>query len=163
MRITTTLKPCSGKLDIAAMIDVVFLLLIFFVLSSSLVFHPGIPVELPRTRVSDLSSAEKIIITITASGDLFFNDNHVEWEQLEQQLTDLAYASKQLGTVLSGGADAAGETEGKHTPKVLLRADKHVPYERIMDVMSLARSLKLGVYLATDLPPRNPVPIVTTD
>jgi biopolymer transport protein ExbD len=34
---------------------------------------------------------------------------------------------------------------------VVLRADQSVPYARVMEVMSLARSLNLGVFLATDL------------
>jgi biopolymer transport protein ExbD len=147
MRIRTNLKVVSGCLDIAPLVDVIFLLLIFFMLSSSLVFQPGIPVELPKSKTISMSAAEKIVITITRSNLLFFNDNPVEWENLEGQLSELAYSSK-----MALAKRRPGEEPGHYSPKVVLRADTHVPYEKIVEVMDLARSLNLGVYLATDAP-----------
>ncbi len=159
MKLKTNLKIVSGQLDIAAMVDVVFLLLLFFMLSSSLVFQPGISVELPKSHTSSMSAAEKIIITITRKDGgelLFFNDNPVAWTELEHQLTELAYSSKTLDATRRGEAKNTSSTANAGvagpTPKVVLRADKNVAYGRIVEVMSLARSLDLGVYLATDAP-----------
>ena len=56
MRIKTNLKVVAGPLELTPLVDVVFLLLIFFMISSSLVFWPGTQVdtevELPRSQTS---------------------------------------------------------------------------------------------------------------
>ncbi|OPZ31066.1 MAG: biopolymer transport protein ExbD [Lentisphaerae bacterium ADurb.BinA184] len=140
----TTLKIHAGEFDAIPFLNLFFLLLIFFIISSSLVFQPGIPVNLPVAPASDTRSAERLVVTITASNLLFFNDAPVAWEELERQLRELVLTSRQFMArrAGAGGADLP--------PVVVLRADARVPYDNIVRVMSLARSLKLGVYLVTD-------------
>ena len=160
MSIQTRLKPVSGPLDLTPLVDVLFLLLIFFMLSSSLVFQPGIPVTLPRARVTGVTAAEKIVVTITNTDQsaelLFFNDKPVDWDELERELSELVYSSRMTTAKrVSGSAGAdQGELERQRSPLIVLRADTRVPYGRIVEVMALARSLNLGVYLATDVPER---------
>ena len=74
-RRTQTVK---GRFDIAPLIDIVFLLLIFFMLSSSFVLQPGIRVNLPEAFHSEVESGNKdIVITLTSYGNLYFNDKIV--------------------------------------------------------------------------------------
>ncbi len=149
MRIKPTIKAVSGKIDVVPLIDVVFLLLIFFLISSSLVFQPGIAVELPKARGNNMRAAEKIIVTITRNNLLFFNDTPVEWAELERQLRELVLTSRTVMHRQSGSPD--GGRLQDYSPMIVLRADAAVPYRRIAEVMALARSLGLGVYLATDI------------
>jgi len=152
MRTRTNLKIVSGKMDAVPLVDVVFLLLIFFLISSSLVFQPGIPVELPTARTSSVRAAEKIVVTITKSDAksdlLFFNDNPVRWEDLERELRELVRRSRRVTAAREGAPE--GASLRAFSPMLVLRADAGVPYAKIVEVMSLARSLELGVYLATD-------------
>ena len=155
MRIKPSCKIIAGPLSLAPLVDVVFLLLIFFMISSSLVFWPGLEVnttlQLPRSKTEEMQAADKLIITITRAGLLFFNDNHVEWDELERSLKQVVLRSRSAdpgGSVHSAGA--AGDAAGFRAPLVVLRADKSISYEKIIEVMSLARSLNLGVYLVTD-------------
>ena len=53
MKFKSRLKIEAGKLEVTPLIDVVFLLLIFFMLSSSFIFQPGIKVKLPESQVSE--------------------------------------------------------------------------------------------------------------
>lgn len=151
MRIRTTLQPFSGKLDIAPIVDVVFLLLIFFALSSSFVFHPGLPVDirLPRVKAVHMHATEKIVVVLTGDGGIYLNDKRVESGDLERELTDLAFVSKAV-TAQRANASVESLEDTPRSPKVLLLSDASVPYHRIVEVMSLARSLNLGVFLATD-------------
>ena len=143
----TTLKIHAGEFDAVPLLNVFFLLLIFFIVSSSLVFHPGIPVELPRAPASDMRSVEKIVITITAANQVFFNDTPVHWDELERQLRELVLNSRMFMARRSGSSGPEGADSA---PMLVLRADARVPYDSVVHVMSLARSLRLGVYLVTD-------------
>ena len=144
-------KPVSAGVAVAPAIDLFFLLLVFFMLSNSIVFWPGAKVDtqlrLPRARVNSMRKADKIIITITQSGRLFFNDRDVDWEDLERGLRELLRQSHEA-SVAAGGGGAADPDRAQ--PLVVLRADRDIPYQQIIDVMTLARSLELGVYLVTD-------------
>jgi biopolymer transport protein ExbD len=151
MRIRPRVKVFAGQIDPIPLINVVFLLLIFFIISSSLVFQAGIPVELPKAVNPSMSVTDKLVITINrdASDLLFFNDKPVKWDELERELRELVLESK---LIMARRAGTLGSSrESARSPLVVLRADRNVPYARVMEVMSLARSLNLGVFLATDL------------
>ncbi|NOY82310.1 MAG: biopolymer transporter ExbD [Kiritimatiellaeota bacterium] len=152
MRMRTRLKVVAGPLDVTPLVDVIFLLLIFFMISSSLVFWPGTRVEtrleLPTARTNSMTAADKLIITITRSDLLFFNDNLVHWGDFERQLRQLVHDRKVLSRKRLGDRpDGAGQSRA---PVVVLRADRRISYGKIVEVMSLARSLGLDVYLATE-------------
>ena len=62
----------GSNLTLTPLVDVIFLLLIFFMIGSSLVFQPGITVNLPETRQEFKSVADKLIITLTQNLKLPF-------------------------------------------------------------------------------------------
>lgn len=155
MRIKPNVRVFAGKIDVVPLINVVFLLLIFFMISSSLVFQPGIPVELPIAVNPAMNTVDKLVITITRSDLLFFNDKPVQWDELERELRELVLQSK-LASARRTGANAGAAAP--RAPLVVLRADKNTAYNRVMQVMAMARSLNLGVYLATGLGTKPTVP-----
>ena len=59
------LKPLSGRPDLTPMLAVLFLLLIFFMLSSSFVQVSGIKVDLPEIGTKGTLGVEKFVITVT--------------------------------------------------------------------------------------------------
>ena len=150
MRIKPHVKVFAGVMPLAPLVDVVFLLLIFFMMSSSLVFWPGTRVEtsvtLPKALADDRTAADKLITTITRSGVLFFNDRRVDWEGLERALNEEVHSSRLAVAKRRAEAD---DQRAQRSPLVVLREDESIPYGEIMKVMSLARSLGLGVYLVT--------------
>ena len=62
----------AGQYPLVAILDLFFILLIFFLIGNSVVFWPGTQVEtslsLPRTAQAEMHEADKLIITITRSG-----------------------------------------------------------------------------------------------
>jgi len=99
--------------------DIVFLLLVFFLLSSTFVLQPGIKVDLPKTTVPEIAAERRVVITITADGTLYLNDRKVS-----RALFPSAIRQK----LLSVG-----------NPMVVLRADKRVSLELAVWVMDVAR------------------------
>ncbi|MCK5804577.1 MAG: biopolymer transporter ExbD [Lentisphaeria bacterium] len=152
MRTKLNVKPVSGPVSAIPLVDVFFLLLVFFMISNSLVFWPGTKVEnkvrLPRSRVNSMSIADKLVITITQNGQLYFNDNNVQWDELERELKEWVRDRSIASSHRSNDNDEKLVKRAR-PPLVLLRADKGIAYEQIINVMSLARSLNLWVYLVT--------------
>jgi len=125
----TNLKIFEGRPDLTPMIDVVFLLLIFFMLSSSFVQVSGIPVVLPSVDSSSKMSVDKLVVSIDRQNQLYFNDKEMNWDELTYQLQQCK---------LKWDADT-----------VIVRADKNTEYGVVVRMMALARSLGLNVYVAT--------------
>lgn len=77
----------KGRLDIAPLIDVVFLLLIFFMLTSSYIFQPGIKVDLPRAVTSEVLHRELLVITVNADNEVYINERPVSDDELVSRIT----------------------------------------------------------------------------
>lgn len=142
---STRLRLLTGRdLLLTPLVDVVFLLLIFFMMGSSLVFQPGTPVNLPETAKEFIGVADKLVITITKEGLLFFNDQHMEdWGALQQAIANIGYRRSNDGT----GTGKSGN-RGR-VPIIILKADREVSYNDIVRVMSMTRQYGMSIFLAT--------------
>jgi len=86
------LERTLRTIDIAPLIDVVFLLLIFFMLTSSFIFQPGIKVNLPRAITSEMLSEENAVISITAENLIYYKQKLVTIKELSSLLKSIASA-----------------------------------------------------------------------
>ncbi len=77
------LKP---ELNITPLIDVVLMLLIFFMISTSFIFQPGILIKLPTATHSDASSPGGAQLLITADGELYFEQLRTSYDELEGRM-----------------------------------------------------------------------------
>ena len=121
----------KNKIDagfsMASMTDLIFLLLIFFMLTSSFVTPSGLPVNLPSAKASNIE-VQKISVTITRDLQYFVNEKKVTRATLEGEL------KSRLGG--PGGA-------------VILHIDKDVAWGEAMYVTGIAASLEAKVVAAT--------------
>ena len=62
----------------ASLTDIVLLLLIFFLLSSSFVFQPGIKVQLPKAETGEQQSDRSLVVTLTEQGAIFLDTERVD-------------------------------------------------------------------------------------
>ena len=111
----TTLE--KGQLDIAPLIDVVFLLLIFFMLTSNFVLQPGISVSLPKAITSEVISSENVVVTLTGQDLIFLNEKPITINDLVARLKEAARDQK----------------------TVLLRADINASLGRVVEIWDLCR------------------------
>jgi len=77
----------KGHLDIAPLIDIVFLLLIFFMLTSSFIFQPGIKVNLPKAITSEVIHRENLILVIDRNDNIRLNERTVNDAELKSRLS----------------------------------------------------------------------------
>jgi len=121
----------KNKIDagfsMASMTDLIFLLLVFFMLTSSFVTPSGLPVNLPSSKGGTIE-VQKISVTITKDLQYYIDEKKVTKGTLEGELKSR----------LSGAGGS-----------VILHIDKSVPSEHLVYVAGLASSLEAKVVVAT--------------
>jgi biopolymer transport protein ExbD len=107
------------------LIDVVFLLLVFFIYAMlSMTIHRGIPVLLPQAKTAPIDRAAYLSISITRDHRIFLDKREVSMEGLLQELTER-------------------REEGPHL-RVFISGDRRVPYEWVIRVLDTVRASGLS-------------------
>jgi biopolymer transport protein ExbD len=113
--------------SMASMTDLIFLLLIFFMLTSSFITPSGLPVNLPTSKASTIE-VQKVSVTITKDLQFFVNERKVSKATLEGELKSKL-----------GGPNGV----------VVLHIDESVPTREMVYVAGVATSLEAKVSIAT--------------
>jgi biopolymer transport protein ExbD len=119
MRFPRRRRPAPTT-DLTPLIDVVFLLLIFFAVSTSFVTAQGIQVDLPRSRTRDTVDQDNSLrVTVRQEGQLYLDDRPVNLDGLRAAFERAA--------------------SGDVPPVVVIRADQAVAHGLVVQVMDLAQ------------------------
>lgn len=86
MRIKRRKGSGASNIDMTPMIDIVFQLILFFLVSTTFAIVPGIKLNLPESRTSEGVSVQGITITAEKNGVIFFNDKEVSMKTLGNEL-----------------------------------------------------------------------------
>ena len=105
------------QIDIAPLIDIVFLLLIFFMLTSSFLMQPGIRVDLPKALTSEVVRSQNLEILVTAENTIYLDGNVVTMRDIESLFKALP----------------------KKNQTILIKADSRVSLGRVVEIWDLAR------------------------
>lgn len=119
MKLKRNLSIARGLMDMTPLIDVVLLLLIFFMLSSSFIFNPGVKVDLPESTSSETLEKSDIVVTITKELLYFYNDSSIQIKELEQKVRQVA----------RDNPDA----------RLILKVAKDVPHGDVVRIMIMAK------------------------
>ena len=111
------------EINVTSLIDVLFILLIFFMVTSTFLEQPGIKLELPKAQSAQVEQVENLIIYVDQQRQVFLNDKPVAIDRLEKLLKETIAENDQ--------------------PTLVLRADKSVPHGLVVTIMDLAK--KTGV------------------
>jgi biopolymer transport protein ExbD len=118
----------SANFNMSSMTDIVFLLLIFFMLTSTLVSPNALKLLLPNSKAKTLEK-QTISISITKDIQFYINENMVTERNIEQELKLLINNEKD--------------------PAIILHTDKSVAIEHVVKVMDIAYRNKYKIVLAT--------------
>ncbi len=105
----------------ASLTDIVFFLLIFFLLSSSFVIQPGIKVQLPHAETGEPQTERQVTITVTEGGEIFYNNEQIA-------LADL-------------GARLLPVIERDPENVVIIQADRTVSLQNTIEVIDIAKAV----------------------
>ena len=110
------------EINILPMIDVIFCILAFFIISSLfLTRSQGLPVDLPSAQTSEPQQNVQINITIEADGDMFIERQPIQLEQLKGKLTELV--------------------KPESDSLVIINADEKVEHGQVVKVMDRLRQV----------------------
>jgi biopolymer transport protein ExbD len=124
------------RVDLTSMVDVVFLLLIFFMISTTFVEAPGITVKLPKaSSQTSERKVEEVKVYLSSKGEIYLGKERVDEKELERRLR--AY-----------GGQTAGMT-------FVLLADREARHGQVVKIMDLAKvhgfeKLAIATEYATD-------------
>jgi len=118
----------SADFNMSSMTDIVFLLLIFFMLTSTLVSPNALKLLLPSSKARTLEK-QTVSVSITKDIDFFINENKVQETNIERELK-----------LLLDNIDEAA---------IILHTDKTVDIEHVVKVMDIAYRNKYKIVLAT--------------
>ena len=120
MNFSTDRKVMTG-IGMISLTDIVLLLLIFFLLSSTFILQPGIKVVLPTSSTHESGAEESVIITIRQDGTIFLNNLLVPVEKL----------AFELNKILGEEADKMVVIQAHHT----------ITIEQTVKVMDIVKSV----------------------
>lgn len=86
MRIKSKRGRIQPNVDMTPMIDIVFQLILFFLVSTTFAILPGIKLNLPESKTAEGTSVQGITITADKDGLIFFNDKLVNYDELKNEL-----------------------------------------------------------------------------
>lgn len=113
-------KQRMARIEMLPLIDVAFLLLVFFVYSMlSMVIHRGINVDLPQARSAVMDKKDYISLTVTKEGNLYLDKMKVVLKELEALLIQRKEANPNLEVFISG--------------------DRKAYYEKLIEVLDIVR------------------------
>lgn len=118
MRFKRRVKIEKGMVDLTPLVNVFFLLFIFFLFTSSFIFQPGIRVSLPKAITSDVIQEEGVVLTITGKDMVFLGDREISREEVASKLRLMA----------------------KEKASLLIKADRDASVGRVVELWDMCRS-----------------------
>jgi len=109
----------QAAINITSLIDVIFMLLLFFMITSTFLEQPGIQLELPAAKTASVAEPQEVVLNVARGGGLFLNRRPLKLEDLEAEIRK----------VLPGMKDGA----------LVLKADQEVAHGLVVRIMDLAK------------------------
>jgi biopolymer transport protein ExbD len=120
----------SAEFSMSSLTDIIFLLLIFFMLTSSLVAPNALNLKLPSSsRSSSPSSSQVEDVRISRSGNYFLDNRRRSLGDMEQEIRRISRSSK---------------------PSITISPEEGTPTEHVVAIMDLAMRYKVNGVLATE-------------
>lgn len=113
----------AGEIDLTPMLDVVFILLIFFIVTSVFVTEAGIDVSKPEATTADSTSGDLILIAVGTAGDIW-----IDGEQIDPRFIRARFEQRL--------ADAPNSA-------VIIQADQAANNEMVMRILQAARQANI--------------------
>ncbi len=114
------LKP-EAKVDLIPMIDVIFQLVVFFMVSSTFIITPGISLEFPDSTTAEPVVMTNLIVTIVSEDELYLND----------ELSSVSSLSEMLGSLPGSSSE--------EIQNVVIEGDRRASYSLMVDVLDVLR------------------------
>ena len=114
------LKPVA-TVDLIPMIDVIFQLVVFFMVSSTFIITPGISLELPDSTSAEPVVLTRLIVTIVSEDEIYLNEERTTLSLLDDLISSLP------------------ENSVEDIQSVIIEGDRRAPYSLMVNVLDILR------------------------
>ncbi len=121
----------NAEFNMSSLTDIIFLLLIFFMLTSSLV---KVDVDLPEAEARTITTSSATV-TINEQGNYSLNGREMSIQDLRSEIRRIVAEEK--------------EKNEKDVPTITIAAEKNQPWDKVTEVMRIANELKIKAIIAT--------------
>jgi biopolymer transport protein ExbD len=134
MRLAQRLKP-QISLDLTPLIDVVFQLVIFFMISTTFNTAPGIELNLPESSTAVSVKVDQVRITFVSEDEVYLNEDLHSLKSLEEELDNLAPILRD------------------QEKPVIVEGDSQAPYQILIQILDMLRARDIAAASLVTLPP----------
>lgn len=124
MKFTTRLKPCLNLIDLTPLVDVIFLMLIFFLITSDTLPLKSLLIQHPQISSTDEAKLSQLVVIM--------DKDQVIYVGSKKEIVDLMALNESLRTHISLWKEAHQNV----TPTVVLSVDRRVEYELFLRLFS---------------------------
>ena len=114
------LKPVA-TVDLIPMIDVIFQLVVFFMVSSTFIITPGISLELPDSTSAEPVVLTRLIVTMVSEDEIYLNEERTTLSLLDDLISSLP------------------ENSVEDIQSVIIEGDRRAPYSLMVNVLDILR------------------------
>ncbi|MFP4058457.1 MAG: ExbD/TolR family protein [Candidatus Brocadiia bacterium] len=135
-RLTEELEDRDDRADLTPLVDCVFLLLLFFIVTAAFVEETLFKVELPKAQQAEVRDrGDVVVLAISRAGQFAIGQRYVPQDRLWEELRDL-HESQPITTLV-------------------IKGDRQCPYEKVVMAMDIAQELDIPDFsLVVDRPER---------
>lgn len=110
-----------ANIDLIPLIDVVFQLIVFFMVSTTFILTPGISLVFPHSKSSELVAMTKLVLTVVSKNELYLNKERYTIEGLGYKLAELT------------------KEEREEIKTIIIEGDSNVSYSLMIEVLDVLR------------------------
>ncbi|MBU1047964.1 MAG: biopolymer transporter ExbD [Candidatus Omnitrophica bacterium] len=131
-RRTDSLK-LKSNLELTPLVNVVFLLLLFLIVSSTFIQRPGVKIELPTSSSIWGEERESIYVSLTYDDILFLNEKRINWDKFPESLNEIVLKLQ--------------------NPLLIINADEKSMHGKVIKIMDVAKETGIeNIVIATQPP-----------
>ncbi|RPJ07913.1 MAG: biopolymer transporter ExbD [Spirochaetaceae bacterium] len=129
----------NATINMVPMIDVVFQLIIYFMVATTMIITPGIPITLPESSTTEKVAMSKIVVTVVSQNEIYLNRDRYTLQTLDRALA---------GSAAQTAISTADMTSGKDQTRVkgaVIEGNADVSYSLMVRVLDILRRNGYGV------------------
>jgi biopolymer transport protein ExbD len=105
-RLNLDMMENDAEIDMTPMLDIVFIMLIFFIVSTSFVREAGVEIERPVSDTSEVQESQGVMLAITAEDEVWLDRQPVDIRMIRPTLERLKVEQPDLGVMIQADKDA---------------------------------------------------------
>ena len=135
--ISTAVKDEESEINLTPMLDVVFIMLIFFIVTANFIKEPGLEINRPDSDTAETQENAAILIAVGPTGEVWMDGRRIDVRQVKAYVVKMLADNPQGSVVIQADEKAVADVLGS---KTFLPSTSHVIFGIPLGKISLSKS-----------------------